>query len=1217
MTILYALLGAFQSLPAWTRWIFVALSLAITLGFGAFLDTTAAIIVIVGLLVVGLVIAGFWLLIKRRREKKAAAFGGDLQQQSATTPGGIADPARRARLEDLRRNFEKGIETFRAAGKNLYEVPWYVIVGEPGAGKTEAIRHSNVGFPPGMQDEFQGVGGTINMNWWFTNDAVILDTAGRLLFEEVEPGTTGEWRVFLEMLKKNRPNCPINGLVLAIPAESLIKDTPDQIQKKAGKIAQQMEVIQRQLDVRFPAYVVITKCDLLNGFREFFDDLIDPQAQQQMMGWSNPDPLDAPFRPDLVDAHIYTVVERMRRRRQGLLLDPVARAAERRADEVDRLFSLPHSISLIAANLRHYLETVFVAGAWSVRPLFLRGIYFTSSLREGSALDQELADALGVDVDALPEGKAWERERAYFLRDLFLEKSFRERGLVTRATNTSQLVLKRRLTLLGTACAGLLLLLGLSWLGYRSLRSSIGTQTGYWARASEEWADEKWKPIVTREGATKFDYEGDEPVGPGITERTRLLFKNPDVRLDEFHHRLGEFASKPLDVSVVFRPIARFGVEIDGDRRRAQRVVFDGGIVRPLVENSRAKMLSTVPDPNASTDAAQAREGDALLALVRLEANIVKRRERRSTVAFNGTKILPPLFGYTSGDGFDAALSREMDAIYVEGKEGAELWPPDWLSGGLTLANNTAIDAGLNRFINDARRATQTRIDGLPLIIKAIEELRTWQRLEESLFVAANAKRAPSLIDKDVFEATDRLIAQKTRLDQALAQAKKAGLFDNTPVLLATAYERLFGELRARYERALAIDNEITELTSSTRLQAIKQTVETVAAGKGDAIDSLIPDKKEYVLFREIREKLKPVLADLQEKFKGTLSDADLAEVRLLDETHLADPQKGALRYEIRWDLYNASLKAAPDPRTAPPADLIGQQWKPLTDAKVKIPQIRTEVDAYNGVLQDRVQVICRYCLARAERELGRYYSSAYIAQTKQRVGAVLRFPLAAAVNDFAPPLKPDELVPAVKLIERVAEDLASPVVETVDGESKQSLVKLRQNLKLLDPIISGLLTPDKQLRTVTIVLLGRADQLRLSPQASAMDAFKQTELRVGAIDHATPVRGGPQRVPSDSPTSVVLGKFELFTQFHFHFYRNPGEARPLEVPAPADWTALRILDQQRATRLADGRRWQFPIQPAQGKVLWYEFQFDAPLPEFEDWPRKTLLDIDAPPVRR
>ena len=125
---------------------------------------------------------------------------------------GITDAAARGRLEDLRRNFAKGIEKFESAGKDFYGLPWYVIVGEPGSGKTEAIRHSQAGFPPGLQDEFQGVGGTINMNWWFTNYAVILDTAGRLIFEEVEPGVTSEWREFLGLLKKHRYNCPVNGL---------------------------------------------------------------------------------------------------------------------------------------------------------------------------------------------------------------------------------------------------------------------------------------------------------------------------------------------------------------------------------------------------------------------------------------------------------------------------------------------------------------------------------------------------------------------------------------------------------------------------------------------------------------------------------------------------------------------------------------------------------------------------------------------------------------------------------------------------------------------------------------------------------------------------------------------------------------------------------------------------------------------------------------------
>src|SRR3954470_11292338 len=109
------------------------------------------------------------------------------------------------------------------------------------------------------------------------------------------------------MLSRSRPNCPINGMLLVIPADSLIRDTADSIERKAGKIAQQLDNIQRQLGVRFPVFIVITKSDLINGFREFFDTLADPQLQHQIMGWSNPSPLDQPFSPELVEKHLQMV----------------------------------------------------------------------------------------------------------------------------------------------------------------------------------------------------------------------------------------------------------------------------------------------------------------------------------------------------------------------------------------------------------------------------------------------------------------------------------------------------------------------------------------------------------------------------------------------------------------------------------------------------------------------------------------------------------------------------------------------------------------------------------------------------------------------------------------------------------------------------------------------------------------------------------------------
>ena len=83
-----------------------------------------------------------------------------------------------------------------------------MIIGEPGSGKTEAIRHSGIDFPPGLQDELQGSGGTMNMDWWFTNRSIILDTAGSMIFNEAQEGRP-EWREFLRSAKKARPHCPL------------------------------------------------------------------------------------------------------------------------------------------------------------------------------------------------------------------------------------------------------------------------------------------------------------------------------------------------------------------------------------------------------------------------------------------------------------------------------------------------------------------------------------------------------------------------------------------------------------------------------------------------------------------------------------------------------------------------------------------------------------------------------------------------------------------------------------------------------------------------------------------------------------------------------------------------------------------------------------------------------------------------------------------------
>jgi type VI protein secretion system component VasK len=433
-----------------------------------------------------LLLGGYLFYVRMKRKKRTQLFNQGLQSNAAATPRGISDPNKIQKLDELRRRFDEGVKAFRSRNKDLTSLPWYMIVGEAGGGKTEAVRHSNIGFPPGLQDELQGIGGTINMNWWFSDNAVLLDTAGRLIFEEAPAGESTEWKEFLNLLKASRPHCPINGILLVIPCDSLVKDSEAEIERKARKLAEQLDTIQRVLDVRFPVSVLVTKADLLVGFREYFDDIRDPKLQHQMLGWSNPEKLDTPFKPAEVDRYLDELGERLRRRRLAMLRDPAPETAGgRRADEVDTLYALPYSISSLAPRLRMYLETLFKQGTWSLPPLFLRGIYFSSALREGAALDADLASALGVPLDSISDFKMWERERSFFLKDLFLEKIFREGGLVTQATDTKKMLRRRKLWLFGGGTAAIALFLAIAWMGMRSFEMSIKSQSAAWRPVAE------------------------------------------------------------------------------------------------------------------------------------------------------------------------------------------------------------------------------------------------------------------------------------------------------------------------------------------------------------------------------------------------------------------------------------------------------------------------------------------------------------------------------------------------------------------------------------------------------------------------------------------------------------------------------------------------------------------------------------------------------------
>jgi hypothetical protein len=1238
------LYNAFSSVALWVKLLIFFLIAAVILGTYYFFGLLVALLVAIGIAALVLLFAFYLLIVFWVRRGRAAKMRGEIAATGANS--GIVDAAARGRLEDLRRNFAKGIEKFESAGKDFYGLPWYVIVGEPGSGKTEAIRHSQAGFPPGLQDEFQGVGGTINMNWWFTNYAVILDTAGRLIFEEVEPGATSEWREFLGLLKKHRNNCPVNGLLLTIPVESLVQDSPEEMARKAAKIARQLDVIQRELDVRFPVFVLITKCDLVHGFREYFDSLDDPRAQQQMFGWSNPAPLDAPFRPELLEEHLRTIAQRLRRRRLGLLLDPVpVEAGGRRADEVDRLYDYPQSLSALAPRLRRYLETIFVAGEWTSRPLFLRGIYFTSSMREGSALDEELAQVMGLPVDRLPAGRAWEREHSYFLKDLFLDKVFREDSLVTRATNTDRLLLYRKLLLFGAGVLGLLLLLFFGIAGYHSLQESIVAQSGFWARGREGWIGKTWHPIVVPDpaGSALFQFRGDQPVGPGLTPQTRAEFRYEKLSVSDFHGALRELAAKPIDVPLVFSLFAHSGAGLDKGRQHAQRVLFEDSVVKPLLDAARTKMsepnpllpVRGKPDPRPP-DRVSTLEAKALLALVRVEIS-TRRNFGQPAESAPGTVFLAPLLEYVADRPNEPRLVDIMNWTYTENPDGRDKWPVAWASGASTLAENTPIRIGLDHLVTAARNRIQSRAANLQLLVQLAGLARQYQATETDLSTKAGIKDDPTTSDREVAIILDKLNTVKIALEENLASLRRAGVFEDGPETLFAGYQNLVAGNESLFGQIATIQADL------------EKVIPTPPNPNGNALakilEALPRDDNKYVLLREIKAKLTDISDQLKTQITGAVSQPQLEEFKALDDAILVQVAEQKPSYLARWNLYRECRDGVPQFHYAERMNLIGTVWKPFELLTNALVALNAKVEDYPGKMKEPFVTTCKYLLRRAEETQRDAFVTNYFKQAKAQLRARVRFPLLWPPGPDNQTITVDQLRQVKTLLNTMRGDLQSDIFTKMPVQSRQGLTDMAKGLNPLYALCDTILKPDGTVSSITITLLNGQAQRQLSgpdlapmttptPLPTAPRRSIVSQLFTG--DPAAPVaeptlpynprnwngimlvdggksklyRGGSGVVPIDAPADKPLGKYRIDGAFHFLVFHTPTGGGSEAVDCGENWSALRLLGRFGGKPVDVGQVWRVSLRPGEPTAVWVQIAFETPLPALEAWPTVDSLGL-------
>ena len=477
-----------------------------------------------------LIIGGIGLLlflliwgIRRMFFKKKSSQLSDALESQGPTRGDIAEQEKiyrekfRAKLADLKTN-----------GLNVYKLPWFVLMGEPGCGKTASLIHSGLDFPLG-KDEVPGFGGTRNYNWWFTNDAVILDTAGRIAFQE--EGTTDkvEWEYFLKLLKANRPRCPVNGLVIALPADKLLRDNSEERAQKATILRERLRQVHQALGVRFPTFILITKMDLAGGFSEFFEEIrVDLQQRNQMCGWSRPGEFQEPYDPAGFTDSFDMVYHRLR--------DWGMRYLQRKAteEELGLIVTFPESFRQLREPLNDYVSTIFQKSPL-LEPPFFRGFYFTSAVQEGAPIfDVFSRSKAGISVAERPTKAA--DSKAFFIHDFYGNKVFPEHGLVFRSAKHVSLNKRmRRIVWLGSAAMILLMIImfifGLS--GTRELVEAP-TKTCDTAIQTIDQGSPKYSDLAANLPLAKqLDRHYQAYSRPWTALYARLLFVGADIRIPQ------------------------------------------------------------------------------------------------------------------------------------------------------------------------------------------------------------------------------------------------------------------------------------------------------------------------------------------------------------------------------------------------------------------------------------------------------------------------------------------------------------------------------------------------------------------------------------------------------------------------------------------------------------------------------------------------------------
>lgn len=494
-----------------------------------------------------------WIAVWAWRRHRAALAASALERMLDPRTGDN-EGRTRGEIETLRQRMKEAIRTIKTSKLGLvsgraalYELPWYITIGNPAAGKSTAVVNSGLTFPLGdaAGSVVQGLGGTRNCDWFFTTEGILLDTAGRYSVHEED---REEWLGFLDLLRRNRPLAPINGIIVTASIGELLRNSPSFAIALAKNLRQRVQELTERLEVFAPIYVMFSKADLIAGFNEFFQD-VDWNERDRVWGATLPYETNGSHDAiGLFDRYFDELYE-------GLREMSVAQMSIARGERMaPGLLTFPLEFAAIKPVLRSFIATLFEENPFQFKPIF-RGFYITSAIQSGetpSSSSERVENRFGLSGDG-PAAARIASNNGFFLKDLFSKVIFADRNLVRHYASRRKKRLHHATSLAAAALLGLSLA-GWSWsyANNRSLVENVRADLDRAVRLQEDRIDlqsrlEALELLQDRIAQLEhFETEPSRSLGLG-------LFQGNEVKsrlLEEYYRGITEIMLRPVSESI-------------------------------------------------------------------------------------------------------------------------------------------------------------------------------------------------------------------------------------------------------------------------------------------------------------------------------------------------------------------------------------------------------------------------------------------------------------------------------------------------------------------------------------------------------------------------------------------------------------------------------------------------------------------------------------------